>query len=245
MLEEHVCMPGENNPEQFKFFARDPSGLATAVLDLHGDRLKEMNANGVEYGIMSITPPGPQGIRDPQAAAEYAVKSNNYLAQLVDQAPERFAAFAAVSMHDTAVAVAEITRCVNDLAMVGVMIHDTQAYTTTDGRTEEYYYDDPHFDELWRTVETFNLPVYLHPKSPTQEDLIRLYSKRPWLIGPTYSFARDAGFHLLALCTSGVFDRFPGVKLIVGHLGKSSSFHPLQVKSPSPILLTSLAAQVK
>ena len=224
MLEEHVCMPGENNPEQFKFFARDPSGLAAAVLDLHGDRLKEMNANGVEYGIMSITPPGPQGIRDPQVAAEHAVKSNNYLAQLVDKAPERFAAFAAVSMHDTAVAVAEITRCVNELAMVGVMIHDTQAYTTTDGRTEEYYYDDPRFDEFWRTVESFKLPVYLHPKPPTEDDLLRLYSKRPWLIGPTYSFARDAGFHLLALCTSGVFDRFPGVKLIVGHLGEWSRY---------------------
>ena len=225
MLEEHVCLPGENNPEQFKFFARDPSGLAAAVLDIHGDRLDEMNANGVEYGIMSITPPGPQGIRDSQAAAAYAVKSNDYLAQLVDQAPERFAAFAAVSMHDTVVAVAEIRRCVSQLAMVGVMIHDTQAYTTTDGRNEEYYYDDPRYDEFWRTVEILQLPVYLHPKPPTQEDLSRLYSKRPWLIGPTYSFARDCGFHLLALCTSGVFDRFSGVKLIVGHLGESSRYH--------------------
>ncbi|KAK4941640.1 hypothetical protein LTR10_018518 [Elasticomyces elasticus] len=225
ILEEHVCMPDENPAERLKFFARDPQGIAAALLDLHGDRLDEMNANGVEYAIMSQNPPGPQGIQDPQAAAEYAVRSNDYVARLVNQAPERFAAFAAVSMHDPAAAVAELTRSVKDLGMVGVMLHDTQEYVTADGRIAEYHYDDRRYDEFWKAVEALDIPVYLHPKPPLPEDLARLYAKRPWLMGPTYSFARDTGFHFLALLTSGIFDRFPGLKLIVGHMGEMIPAH--------------------
>lgn len=220
ILEEHVCMPEENPAERLKFFARDPQGIAAALLDLHGDRLDEMNANGVEYAIMSQNPPGPQGIRDPQAAAEYAVRSNDYVSRLVNKAPERFAAFAAVSMHDPAMAVAELTRAVKDLGMVGVMLHDTQEYVTADGRVGEYYYDDRRYDEFWKAVEALDVPVYLHPKPPVPDDMARFYAKRPWMVGPTYSFARDTGFHFLALLTSGIFDRFPGLKLIVGHMGE-------------------------
>lgn len=223
ILEEHVCMPEDNAAELLKFFARDPKSLAAALLDLHGDRLDEMNANGVEYAIMSMSPPGPQGIRDPQRAADLAVKSNDYLARLVDKASERFAAFAAVSMHEPAAAVAELTRCIKSLGMVGVMVHDAQEYMTSEGRVAEYHYDDPRYDEFWNAAESLGAPVYLHPKPPVPEDLARLYAKRPWLIGPTYSFARDTGFHFLALCTSGLFDRFPNLKLIVGHMGRRIS----------------------
>lgn len=226
ILEEHVCLPEENPAEKLKFFARDPNGLAEALFDLHGVRLQEMNENGVEYAIMSYTPPGPQGLRDPKAAEEYAVKINNWLAELVDRAPERFAAFAAVSMHDPSTAAKELTRCVKDLGMVGVMLHDTQEYMTSEGRVSEYHYDDHRYDEFWKVVESLGVPVYLHPKPPLPDDAARLYAKRPWLFGPTYSFARDCGFHFLALCTSGIFDRFPGLRLIIGHMGKQAAYIP-------------------
>lgn len=222
ILEEHVCLPEENPAEKLKFFARDPNGLAAALFDLHGERLQQMNDNGVEYAIMSYNPPGPQGIRDPKAAEDYAIKINNWLAELVDRAPERFAAFAAVSMHDPSRAAKELTRCVKDLGMVGVMLHDTQEYLTPEGRVSEYHYDDLRYDEFWKVVESLGVPVYLHPKPPLPDDIARLYAKRPWLFGPTYSFARDCGFHFLALCTSGIFDRFPNLKLIIGHMGKYS-----------------------
>ena len=226
ILEEHVCMPDENAAERLKLFARDPGALAAALLDLHGDRLDEMNTNGVELAIISQNPPGPQGIRDPQAAMDYATRSNDYISGLVDQAPERFAAFAAVSMHDPTAAIGELTRCVKTLGMVGVMLHDTQEHLTVDGRVGEYYYDDPRYEEFWKAVEDLDVPVYLHPKPPLTDDMSRLYAKRPWLLGPTYSFARDTGFHFLALCTSGLFDRFPRIRLIVGHMGRSC---PLEI----------------
>lgn len=219
ILEEHVAMPEDNAAEKMKLLCRNSNGLATALLDLHGGRLKEMNDNGVEMAIMSQNGPGPQGIREVNAAEAYAVRSNDYIAKLVDQAPERFAAFASVSMHDPKNAAAELTRCVTDLGMVGVMLNDAQEFIDVDGSVSEHFYDIASYDVFWKTVESLEVPVYLHPKPPRPSQFQCLYKQRPWLIGPTYSFAADCGFHALALCTGGLFDRFPKAKLILGHMG--------------------------
>lgn len=212
-------MPEDNSAAKLRVFARNADDLAAALHEIHGDRLNEMNANGVEMAIMSQNPPGPQGIREAKASQEYAVRSNNYIAKLVDQAPERFAAFAAVSMHNPDAAVAELTRCVQELHMVGVMLHDAQEYIDSDGTIRELFYDDPKYDVFWAAAESLDVPVYLHPKPPIPQKIQDLYIKRPWLIGPTYSFTSDSSFHALALITSGVFDRYPRLKMILGHMG--------------------------
>lgn len=222
ILEEHVSMPNESLIPYLGMVSRNGKDLYDALIEIHGQRLSEMNANGVEFAIISDNPGGAQGIRDSRAAAEYAVKSNNYIAELVNKAPERYGAFAALSMHDPVEAVAELRRCVNDLGMLGVMLHDGQEYISENGEISIHYYDNPRYDEFWAAIEELQTPVYLHPNTPLPSELQRLYSTRPWLIGPTFSFARDSTFHILALCTSGVFDRFPGARIIIGHMGKSA-----------------------
>lgn len=224
ILEEHVDMPEDDSAEKLRVFARNADDLATALHDIHGDRLNEMNANGVEMAIISQNPAGPQGIRDAKAAEGYARRSNDYIASLVDKAPERFAAFAAVSMHNPDNAAAELIRAVKVLHMVGVMLHDGQEYLDSEGAVREYFYDDPRYDVFWAAAESMGTPVYLHPKPPLPQDIKDHYIKRPWLIGPTYSFTSDSSFHALAIITSGVFDRFPNVKLILGHMG-TPPFH--------------------
>lgn len=207
---------------------RNVDSLAVALLDLHDLRLKEMNDNGVEMAIISQNTPGPQGFTDPDESATYARRANDYLAGLVDKNPTRFAALASLPMHNTEDAVAEMKRCVNELGMVGVNINDGQQFIDpSTGRISEYLYDEPRYDPFWAAVEKLDVPVYLHPRAPLPDDIKRLYASRPWLLGPTYSFIRDTSFHILALCTGGVFDRFPGVKLAVGHFGKSKEelFH--------------------
>ncbi len=219
ILEEHLGMPEDEPAEKMRLLSRNSDDLAAALLEIHSDRLNEMNANGVEMAIMSGNPPGAQGIRTQKESEEYAVRSNNYIADMVNKAPERFAAFAAVSMHDPANAVDELTRCVKELGMVGVMLNDAQEYMA-DGIVCEQFYDDPKYDVFWEAVESMSVPVYLHPKPPLPQEYLRIYQKRPWLIGPTYSFTSDSSFHALALCTSGIFDRFPKLRLILGHMGE-------------------------
>ena len=221
LLEEHVCLPEEVDVESNKFASSDAQDLARALLHLHNDRLKDMNANGVELAIISQNTPGPQGITDPEEAAIYAKRSNDYVANLVDQTPERFAAFAVVSMHTADGAVAELKRVVEMLGMVGVMLHDSQLYLDGEGRLCEYHYDNSRYDQFWATVERLAVPVYLHPKSPLPDEVSRLYTARPWLLGPVYSYARDTSFHAMAIINSGTFDRYPGARLVLGHLGEA------------------------
>lgn len=223
-------MPDQNLIPGFNLASRNGTDLFRALIDLHGDRLQEMNANGVEFAIISQNPAGPQGLPNRADAEAFAKKSNNYIADLVSKAPTRFGAFACLSMHDAAEAGAELARCVHELGMFGAMLHGSQAYFLEDGKTSEYYYDEARFDAFWAKVQELGVPIYLHPKQPLADDSARLYKSRPWLIGPTYSFARDIGFHTLALCTSGLFDRFLGVRLIIGHLGPGL----LKPRCPSP-----------
>ncbi len=224
ILEEHVCMPEDNAAKLLAMACRNPRDLAEALLDLHQYRLEEMNQNGVEHAIISQNPPGTQGIRDAEEAESYAIRSNNYIAELVGKAPERFTAFAALSMHRPHSAVEEMRRCVNKLGMVGVLLNDAQEYITEQNVVKEHYYDESRYDVFWSAVQELDVPVYLHPKGPLPQDYVRLYKDRPWMLGPTWSFARDTGFHAMALCTSGLFDRFPGVRLILGHMGMPNSF---------------------
>lgn len=224
ILEEHVYLPEEADVESNKFASSNAQDLGQVLLDLHHDRLAEMNANGVEFAIISQNTHGPQEITIPEEAARYAIRSNDYITNLVGQAPERFTAFAVVSVHTTGAAVAELKRAVENLGMVGVMVHDSQLYLDGEGQLSEYHYDDPRYDQLWATVEQLSVPVYLHPKSPLPGEVSRLYTARPWLLGPVYSYARDTSFHALAIITSGVFDRYTGVRLVLGHLGKTQNF---------------------
>lgn len=218
ILEEHVCMPEDNAAVALGAVCRNPKDLEAALLDVYEHRLLEMNANGVEHAVLSQNSPGAQGVRSAIEAAAYATRANDYIATLVQKAPERFSAFAALSMHDPAQAVGELRRCVNGLGMVGVLLNDAQEYTSADGNIEAYYYDESKYDKFWAAVQELDVPVYLHPKGPLPREF-HLYQKRPWLLGPTWSFARDTGFHAMAICTSGVFDRFPKVRLILGHMG--------------------------
>ena len=225
ILEEHVSMPDEDIIGRLDLIAHNGAELFRALVDLHDARLREMNENGVEFTIISQNGSGPQGLHDPAESERFATKSNNYLASLVRKSPERFGAFAALPMHDAEKAAAELTRCVQELGMVGAMLNGGQEYRTDDGQVEEWSFDERKYDSFWAKVQELDVPIYLHPKLPLASDFARLYKERPWLVGPVYSFARDCSFQALALCTSGLFDRFQGVQIILGHMGKSSIIH--------------------
>lgn len=222
ILEEHVAMPDDNIIGRLNLIAHDGAQLFRALVDLHDDRLKEMNDNGVEFAIISQNGSGPQGIHDPIESENFAVRSNDYLASLVKRSPERFGAFASLPMHDPAKAITELDRCMCKLGMVGAMLNGGQEHRTDNGRVEEWSFDEPKYEAFWAKVQELDVPIYLHPKMPLSTDIQRLYKDRPWLMGPVYSFARDCSFQTLALCTSGIFDRYPRLKIILGHMGRCS-----------------------
>jgi len=100
----------------------DPSQFATtgytpALLDIHETRLAKMDATGVEYMLLSLTSPGPQGEADPVKAQQIAVNANTWLAAEATKNPTRFGALASVSMHDAEEAAQEARRAVKELGI--------------------------------------------------------------------------------------------------------------------------------
>ncbi len=188
--------------------------------DIHGSRLTKMDADGVEYMLLSLTSPGCQGQRDPVKAQTISVNANNWLAAQVAENPARFGALAALSMHNAAEAAQELRRAVGDLGMFGALLNDYQIV----GENEEgkKYYDEPEYDIFWKTVEELKVPVYLHPRYPVSPDLepSSKYGPRRQLLGAGVQFHLDLSFHIYAICSSGFLDKYPGVQIVAGHLGE-------------------------
>lgn len=196
--------------------------LNQLLLDIHNERLNQMDAHGVEYMLLSLTSPGAQGEADPAKARTLAAEANNWLAAQVAQNPARFGAFAAVSMHSAEDAVAEATRAVKELGMFGVMVNDYQVVNEGGDGEGKRYYDEAAYRPFWKAVEQLGVPVYFHPRYPPAKDLLpgTKYGERKHILGAAVQFHLDLSMHLYALCSSGVFDEFPKLQVVVGHLGE-------------------------
>jgi 2,3-dihydroxybenzoate decarboxylase len=190
------------------------------LLDIHGERLKGMDEHGVEYMLLSLTSPGAQGETDPEKAREVARVANDYLSGEVKKNPERFGALAALSMHNAEDAAQELRRAVAELGMFGGLVNDFQSKGKD--AEEKVYFDTPEYDMFWKTVQELDVPIYFHPRYAIPQDLKAgtKYGDRKHLLGAGVQFHLDLSWHLYALCSSGIFDRFPKVQIVAGHLGE-------------------------
>jgi predicted TIM-barrel fold metal-dependent hydrolase len=214
VLEEHFLPPSMPEPE-------NEPGLIASLHDVEGQRLEQMNACNIERMVLSIRAPGAQGIRDPAEARRAAQEINDYLAGVIARHPTRFSGFAAVALHDVDSGVAELERCVRQLGFVGAMIN---GYTNgPDGAA--IYCDDPSFIPFWEAAADLGVPVYLHPRRPhpSQRSVYGGYCEL-WDAPATWAFAADTAVHALRLILSGLFDRLPDTKIILGHMGEMLPF---------------------
>lgn len=214
---QSLLQPGSNT-------APGSSAHELRLLDIHDERLKSMDAHGVEYMLLSLTSPGAQGETDPEKATSVARIANDYLAGEVKKNPEQFGALAALSMHNAQDATDELRRAVKELGMFGAMINDFQSKGAN--AEEKVYFDTPDYDPFWQTVQELDVPIYFHPRYAIAQDLQRgtKYGDRKHLLGAGVQFHLDLSWHLYAICSSGVFDRFPKVQIVAGHLGEGSVY---------------------
>jgi 2,3-dihydroxybenzoate decarboxylase len=194
--------------------------LRYRLLDFHDQRLRLMDASGVEIMIASLNAPAVQGLADPTQAAELARRANDALAEEVGRRPDRFVGVAALPMQDPALAAAELQRCVGDLGFRGALVN---GYSPAPDARTLIHYDLPQYRSFWRTVAELDVPFYLHPRPPMADGL-RQYEGHSWLFGPTWSFAAESSLHALRLIGSGLFDELPRLKIILGHLGEGLTF---------------------
>jgi gamma-resorcylate decarboxylase len=215
-LEEHFAI-AETLMDSAGFVPESYWGeLKGRLLDIQDKRLREMDEHGVEMMILSLNAPAVQAIPDAKKANEIALRANDYLAEQVARRPDRFQAFAALPMQDPDLAIVELDRAVNTLGFKGALVNGFSQ--VGDPRTI-LYYDLDRYWPFWETVEALDVPFYLHPRNPLAEDC-RIYQGHEWLLGPTWAFGQETAVHALRLMGSGLFDRYPGLRIILGHMGE-------------------------
>ncbi|KAK5084000.1 hypothetical protein LTR70_007302 [Exophiala xenobiotica] len=223
-IEEAFALPrfAERTRWWAGLFAVDPEKHAREMNDVDKIRLDYMDKYDVGYKILSYTAPGVQDIWDPKEAQALAVEINDYVADAIKDKADRFGAFATLSMHDPKEAADELRRCVTKYGFKGALVNDTQR-AGPDG-DDMIFYDGPAWDVFWSTVSELDVPFYLHPRNPTGTIYDKLWADRKWLVGPPLSFAQGVSLHLLGMVTNGVFDRFPKLQIIIGHMGEHIPF---------------------
>ncbi len=216
-LEEHFAIPetAEDSMGYFPEPVRREVGERNA--DIHGRRLALMDEHGIEMMILSLNAPAVQAIPDTARAAEVARKANDYLAEEVHKRPDRFAGFAALAMQDPDIAARELERCVKELGFRGALVN---GFSQSGDADTVLYYDLPQYRPFWATVERLDVPFYLHPRNPVPRDA-RIYDGHPWLLGPIWAFGQETAVHALRLMACGLFDAYPRLNIVLGHMGEN------------------------
>jgi len=220
-FEEHFAI--EETLEETRSFVGDSGKwqeFTREILDLDDLRLDYMDRAGIELAVLSLNSPGLQGIPDADQALTVATKANDHAAEAVARHPGRYAAFAALPMHDPDVAARELSRCVDELGFKGCMINGFQQ---VDDAENTKYYDLAEYRSFWATVAELDVPFYLHPRMQVASQA-RNYEGHPWLMSAPWGFAVETSIHALRLCGCGLFDDYPDLKICVGHLGEGIPF---------------------
>ena len=219
-LEDHFAIEatlGDSQP----FGAHVWGELRYRLLDFHDQRLRMMDASGVEIMVASLNAPAIQGIADAGRAAELARQANDALAQEVARRPDRFVGVAALPMQDPDRAIEELQRCIRHLGFKGALVN---GYSQAPEGHKPIHYDLPSYRAFWHALAELDVPFYLHPRPP-MPGISPLYDGHPWLFGPTWSFAAESALHALRLIGSGLFDELPRLKIILGHMGEGLPFY--------------------
>lgn len=181
------------------------------LMDLGEGRLKAMDEDGITMQVIIIGSPGVQAF-DPVQGHELARLANERLAAACRAHPTRFAGLAAVAPQAPENAAREMERAVKTLGLKGAIINS---------HTNGEYLDDRKFWPIFEAAQSLDAPIYIHPREPG-----------PGMAGPLtmpgfrvgWGYAIETGTHIMRLIAGGVFDQFPRLKIVIGHMGESIPF---------------------
>jgi predicted TIM-barrel fold metal-dependent hydrolase len=196
-----------------------PMGWQDNLLDLGAGRIDLMDAAGIDYAVLSLTSPGIEQF-EPGLGARLASRSNDLLAETIDNYPSRFGGWASLAPKDPDAAVAELQRCVNEFGFKG---------WHTWSNFGDSYLDEKRYWPILAKAEELDVPIYLHPAVPM---IPELRSFGMVLAGPAFGFGTEVMFVFLRMIVRGVFDAFPRLKIIMGHYGEALPFLVDRVDRP-------------
>ncbi len=240
-LEEHfaspgfVAGPGKDFIERLKGSGARGARIAEMLQDLSDRRVAEMDAAGIDMQVISLNSPG---VEQAEVAEQVAIarESNDFLAEAVKKHPKRYAGFASLAIAAPDRAAEEFERTVRQLGFKGALIN---------GHTRGRYLDDKFFWPILECAEGLNVPIYLHPTVPPNAVVDASYSGFSPPVNTMFAAAGwgwhiETGVHLIRMILGGVFDRFPKLQIVIGHLGEGIPFMLPRLNKNLPVEMTKL-----
>jgi len=222
-LEEHITIPAIETALAAQSHRGAPSEFVRRIhaklLDMGEGRLADMDAAKIDLQVLSLAGFDMDRL-DSATATSLAREANDAMAAAQSAHPDRFAAFAAVNLRQPDEAAHELGRCIHKLGFKGAMVH---------GTTDGLFLDDPRFSSFWEAAESLDVPVYLHP-APPPEPVQQSYfgglneSLAYFLSTAAWGWHCETGLHVLRLIGAGLFDRYPKLQVIIGHMGENLPF---------------------
>ncbi len=217
-LEEHYTYQGVMEAAAAQGISGRPGLIGERLADLGSKRLDAMDEAGIDFQVISHAPSILQQL-NAEASIELAIGANNALREAIDRHPERFAGFAALPTPDPQAAADELERAVTQLGFKGAMVH---------GNTHGVFHDKERFWPIYERAEALDVPIYLHPGPPLQPVIDAYYGdylpEFPGLASAAWGYTIDTANQAMRFILSGMFKRFPNLKVIVGHLGEGLPF---------------------
>jgi uncharacterized protein len=204
------------NPQVARLYSNIPEKL----VDIGAGRIAEMDAAGIDVQVLSLTSPGTEQLEGDEAV-RVAQQTNDALAKAIDQHPDRFGGLAAIPTAAPEKAADELERTVREYKFKGALIN---------GHCRGRYLDDDYFWPVFSRAEQLEVPIYLHPTRPPQPvDQAYYTGNFPQQVAMQLQIAAwgwhiETAVHVIRIVAAGVFDKYPELQLVIGHLGEGLPF---------------------
>jgi predicted TIM-barrel fold metal-dependent hydrolase len=189
------------------------------LLDLTDERLALMDETGLDLQVLSLTTPALHDLV--REGVELARRANDAVAAAIARRPDRFQALAALPVGAPETAARELERCVRTLGFKGTMLC---------GRVGDRNLDHPDLAPVFEAASELGVPILLHPRLPPIAVRSAYYSGFTPEVDAAFAmygigWHYDAGIQFVRLVLSGLFDRLPGLQVILGHWGEVVLFY--------------------
>jgi uncharacterized protein len=241
-LEEHFASPGflagpgREFTERLRNSGARGAKIFAQLQDAGEKRIAEMDAAGIDMQVLSLNSPG---VEQAETAEQISIarESNDFLADVVKRNPKRFAGLAALAVAAPEQAADELERRVRQQGFKGTLIN---------GHTRGRYLDDKFFWPILERAEALNVPIYLHPTVPPRPVVEALYGGFSPPVSAIFAASGwgwhiETAVHLIRMILGGVFDRYPKLQIVIGHLGEGLPFMLPRLNKNLPMETTKLA----
>jgi predicted TIM-barrel fold metal-dependent hydrolase len=200
--------------------------LTARLLDIGAGRVADMDSSGIDLQILSLAVCGVEELEAAQATA-IAHDTNEQIAASMRAYPKRFGGFATLALDAPEAAAKEFEYCISKLRFSGALIN---------GTTKGMFLDHPRFTPILEVAQSLDVPIYIHPAPIPKAVRDTYYGGLPNQRGEVLSVGgwgwhSEVAIESLRLMAAGIFDQFPKLKIIIGHMGENLPYALARIDS--------------